>query len=197
MFQHAGCRLNFLPTRYVLSDDQIAALHSGQNHHSQNHSQNSPGRMQEGETSESGRPNPAQIMTPSKLFPFRSHLHSACDDELPVEVAAPSPASIRPKQHVTPGAHQYAADNISSSSQCSRCLDANQLDEYRGTADQPRQHFRKTTKAGCRAAGSTRKVRIKRQAKKAPLVMSKCYAAAVRPVLEQPDEQNIGEASDR
>lgn len=153
--------------------------------------------MQEGETSESGRPNPAQILTPSKPFPFRSDLHGAHDDELPVEVAAPSPASIRPKQHDTPGAHQYAADDTSSSSHCSRCLDAHQLDEHQGAADQPRQQFRKTTKAGCRAGGSTRKVRIKRQAKKASLVMSKCYAAAVRPVLEQPDEQSIGEASDR
>lgn len=181
----------------MLSDDQIAALHNSQNHHSQNHSRNSPGNMQEGDTSESGRPNPAQILTPSKAFPFQSNLHSARDDELPVDIAAPSPASIRPKQHATPDARQYAADDTSSSSQCSRCLDAHQRDEYQGSADQPNQQFRKITKAGCRAAGSTRKVHIKRQAKRASLVMSKCYAAAVRPMLEQPDEQNINEASDR
>lgn len=180
-----------LLTGFMLSDDddQIPAVH---------HSLNGPSHMQqEDKTAEHGRSNCAQLTTPSKLQPVSNDVCSNCYSELPVEVFAPSPASVKPKQHATPDARQHVADDTSSSSQCSQCLDIHQLDEYQDTADQPQQQSRRTIKTTRNAAGSKRKVHAKRQAKKASLVMSKCYAAAVHPVLEQPDEQKTVEASDR
>ena len=189
-----------LLTRLALSDgsDQISAVH---------HCLDGPGHMQqEGKTAEHGRSDPAQLTTPSKLQSCSSHLCSNYCFEVSVEEPAPSPASVRPKQRAPPDAHQHAADDASSSSQCSQCLDAHQPDEclgahqpgaYHDPADPPQQQPRKMTKASRKAAGSKQNVHAKRQAKKAPLVMSKCYAAAVRPVLEQSDEQSITEDSDR
>ena len=109
----------------------------------------------------------------------------------------PSPASVRPKQRAAPDAGQIVADDITSSNQCSQSLDAFQPDVLIDTADQPQQQSRRTIKTCRKAAGSKRKVHTKRQAKKAPLVMSGCYAAALHPVLEQPDVQKMVEASDR
>ena len=193
VYEHATLAdRGILLTRFALSDDndQIPAVHQ---------SLNSPGHMQqEGKTAEPGRSDPAQLTPSSKLRSCSSNLCSNCCFEVPMEEPAPSPASVRPKQRAAPYAHQHAADDASSSSQCSQCLEqAHQRDEDHDKADQPQQQSRKMTKASRKAAGSELKVHAKRQAKKALLVMPKCYAAAVRPVLEQSDEQNIDEASDR
>lgn len=175
----------------MLSDDndQIPAVY---------HSLNGPKHMQHGgkAAEHATSSNPPQLMTPSKLS-SSSDLYSRCCSEAPVEASALSPASVRPKQRVTPGAHQHAAYDDGSDSQCSQCLNTEQPDEGHDMAGQPEQQSRKTAKANRKAAGCKRKVRAKRQGKKAPMVMSACYAAAVLPVLEQPDEQKSTEASDR
>ena len=151
--------------------------------------------QKKGKTAEQSRSNRAEPTMPSQLQSFSNNLCSNCCFELPVEIPAPSPASVRPKQRATPDARQNAADDTSS--QCSQCLDAHQPDEYRDTPDQPRQQSSRTIKTRRKGAGTKRKVHAKGQAKKVSLVMSKCYAAAVRPVLEQPDEQKTIEDSDR
>ena len=189
VYQHASLAdQGVLLTGFALSDDSdhIPAVH---------HSLHAPSHMQqEGKTAERSRSSHAQVTMPSTLQPLSNDLCSNYCCELPVEVPAPSPASVRPKQRATPDPPQHVADDTSSSSHCSQRLDAHQLDEHQDTADQPQQQSRRTVKTTCKAAGSKRKVHAKRQAKKASLVMSKCYAAAV---LEQPDEQKIVEASDR
>ncbi|KAL3143967.1 Centrosomal protein of 95 kDa [Trebouxia sp. C0010 RCD-2024] len=143
----------------------------------------------------------AQLSTPAKLHPFTSNASSRHGGKLPVEAVAHSPASVRPKCATLYDAQPHAADDASTSSQCSQCLDAQQLDESQATAghEQPQQQSRRNTSSACgRGAGSKRRVRGKRQGKKAPLVMSDCYAAAVRSVLQQQEEQTqASEASDR
>ncbi|KAL3149953.1 hypothetical protein ABBQ38_013314 [Trebouxia sp. C0009 RCD-2024] len=144
---------------------------------------------------------PPQLSTPPKLHPFTSNAYSRYCGEPPVKASAPSPASVRPKQHATlRDTHPHAADNASTGSQCSQCLDAQQLDECQATAghQQPQQRSSSTNTACGRGAASKRRVRGKRQGRKTLLGMSDCYAAAVRPVLQQPEEQTqVSEASDR
>lgn len=151
-------------------------------------------------------PSPVQLRTPVKHRSFSTGVPSRCCGELHVEAPAPSPASVRPKQAASLDAYQHAADAASTGSQCSQCLDAQQQDERTVTAGPLQRRSRQTTKTSGKAAGkaagkgagSNRRLRSKRQGKKAPLVMSECYAAAVRPVLQQPEEETeIAEASDR
>jgi len=51
-------------------------------------------------------------------------------------------------------------------------------------AEHVRQHQQQARKPAGKAAGGKRKLRVKKQGRKAPLVMSKCYAAAVAPAQQ-------------
>ena len=180
--------------RFAGATDQIPAVHNSLN--DLKHVQQD-GRIADVATSQ----YPAQLSTPPKLHPFTSNASSRHGGKLPVEASAPSPASVRPKQHASLcDTHPHAADKASTGSQCSQCLDAQQLDGCQATKGhwQPKRRSRKTDNGCGEGAGSKRKVRGKRQGKKALLVMSDCYAAAVRLVLQQPEEQaQVSEASDR
>ncbi len=51
-------------------------------------------------------------------------------------------------------------------------------------AEHVRQHQQQGRKPAGKAAGGKRKLRVKKQSRRAPLVMSKCYAAAVAPAQQ-------------
>ncbi len=51
-------------------------------------------------------------------------------------------------------------------------------------AEHVRQHQHQGRKAAGKAAGGKHKLRVKKQSRRAPLVMSKCYAAAVAPAQQ-------------
>ena len=133
----------------------------------------------------------AQLKTPSKHLRHSGSdgdQHSCTCAEQPI---APSPASVRPKHPNSPIAADCTADAASIDSHCSLCRDPCHADACSDTPHQERQKPqapKQAAKALSHAAATKRRVRVKRQAKKAPLMMSKCYAAAIHPVLEQSED---------
>ena len=105
-----------------------------------------------------------------------------------------SPASVRPKQRAAmdSGNNLCNTENEQHGSHCSQCMDgyANCVDNCCGTdAAQFGTQHQKTKKAGIKSGSAKRKLKAKPQIKRAPLVMSKCYASAVAPAQQGIDGQ--------
>ena len=168
-------------SEHSAAEDQIPAVHYSHSSFDMQHN--------EQREEDISRSYPTQLMTPSQQHPPTSPCAKCCCT-LPEEATAPSPASVRPKQRQSASTHQTAANTTNEDSHCSQCTDCPDADgcSDAATTRQEQPHPRKATKVSSKASGSKRRVRVKKQAKKAPLVMSKCYAAAVHPFLEQPDD---------
>ena len=185
-------------SEHSAAEDQIPALHYSCKGFDMQYS--------ECTEEDASRSYPTQLVTPSQQHPAASPC-AKCHCTLPEEATAPSPASVRPKQRQSASAHQTAANAMSEGSQCSlcaNCLDADDCSDATAIPEVKPQPRKASSSASGSArqvssskAGSKGRVRIKKQAKKAPLVMSKCYAAAVSPFLEQPHGQEGFDAPGR